>query len=133
MRPFHQILRGMVWGALCIVVLVLPGCGSNGSIEEGEQTYVRGCYSCHGAAGLGDGPTARLMGITPANLQQAVRERSKAEILHTISRGRKAMPSFGRTMTDEQREAVYRYLLTLQWKRTSASRGLDPTGIRGLR
>jgi mono/diheme cytochrome c family protein len=133
MRPFHEILRGTVWGALCIVVLFLTGCGSNGSIEEGEQTYVRGCYSCHGSVGLGDGPTAKLMGIQPANLQQAVREKSKAEILNTITRGRQVMPAFGRSLTEAQREAVYRYLLTLQGKRAIASQGLDPTGIRGLR
>ncbi len=132
-RPFHQMARRAMWGAFLGLFLVLSACESAENIEEGERIYARGCYSCHGAVGLGDGPTARLMGITPANLQQAVREKSKAEILDTITRGRQAMPAFGRSLTEAQQEAVYRYLLTLQRKKTIAPRGLDPTGIRGLR
>jgi mono/diheme cytochrome c family protein len=132
-RLSHHVLRRMIWGVSLGVLLVLPACGGSEDIDEGARTYARGCYSCHGSVGLGDGPTAKLMGIQPANLQQAVREKSKAEILNTMTRGRQAMPAFGRSLTEAQREAVYRYLLTLQGKRAIASRGLDPTGIRGLR
>ncbi|MFQ5657565.1 MAG: c-type cytochrome [Candidatus Methylomirabilales bacterium] len=132
-HPFHEILPRMIWGASLGVLLVLSGCGSGGSVEEGARTYARGCYSCHGPAGLGDGPTAKLMGIKPANLQRAVREKSKTEILETIARGRKAMPAFRHTLTLAEREAVYRYLLTLPGKQTTVARGLDPTGAQGLR
>lgn len=132
-RPVHPILRRAVWGAVLGVLLFLSACGRGENNEEGERTYARGCYSCHGSGGLGDGPTARLMGIRPANLQQAVREKSKAELLETIVRGRRAMPAFGRSLTEAQREAVYQYLFTLPGKEGAVSRGLDPTGVQGLR
>ena len=132
-RPFHRMARRQMQAACVGFVLVLSACGSGNPIGEGEKIYSKRCYSCHGETGAGDGPTARLMGIKPANLQVAVREKSKAEILDTITRGRQAMPAFGRSLTEAQQEAVYRYLLTLQRKKTIAPRGLDPTGIRGLR
>ncbi|MCI0659402.1 MAG: cytochrome c [Acidobacteria bacterium] len=100
-------------GALLALLLVLAGCGSGGSPQEGERIYAKHCGSCHGEAGLGDGPTARLAGLKPANLSVAVREKSRAEILGTINRGRQAMPAFGHILTDAEREAVYQYLRTL--------------------
>ena len=100
-------------GALLALFLVLSGCGSGGSPQEGERIYAKHCGSCHGEAGLGDGPTARLAGLKPANLPMAVREKSRAEILGTISKGRQAMPAFGRILTDAEREAIYEYLRTL--------------------
>ena len=106
-------------GALLALLLVLAGCGSGGSPQEGERIYAKHCGSCHGEAGLGDGPTARLAGLKPANLSVAVREKSRAEILGTINRGRQAMPAFGHILTDAEREAVYEYLRTLSEKRAA--------------
>jgi len=106
-------------GALLALLLVLAGCGSGGNPQEGERIYAKHCGSCHGEAGLGDGPTARLAGLKPANLPVAVREKSRAEILATISKGRQAMPAFGRILTDAEREAVYQYLRTLPEKRAA--------------
>lgn len=109
-------------GALLALFLVLSGCGSGGSPQDGERIYAKHCGSCHGEAGVGDGPTARLAGLKPANLPVAVREKSRAEILGTISRGRQAMPAFGRILTDAEREAVYQYLRTLPEKKVSLDR-----------
>jgi len=109
-------------GALLALVLLLSGCGSGGSPQGGERIYAKHCGSCHGEAGVGDGPTARLAGLKPANLPAAVREKSRAEILGTISRGRQAMPAFGRILTDAEREAVYQYLRTLPEKKVSLDR-----------
>jgi mono/diheme cytochrome c family protein len=100
-------------GALLALFLILSGCGSGGNPQDGEQIYAKHCASCHGDTGTGDGPTARLMGLKPANLPVAVREKSRAEILGTINRGRQAMPAFGHILTDAEREAVYQYLRTL--------------------
>ncbi len=114
-------------GALLWLLLVVSGCVSGGSPQEGERIYAKHCGSCHGEAGLGDGPTARLAGLKPANLPVAVREKSRAEIVGTISKGRKAMPAFGRILTDAERDAVYQYLRTLAEERAAVSPGLGPT------
>jgi len=109
-------------GALLALFLILSGCGSGGNPQDGERIYAKHCGSCHGEAGLGDGPTARLVGLRPANLPAAVREKSRAEILGAISKGRQAMPAFGRILTDAERETVYQYLRTLPGKKVSLDR-----------
>ena len=114
--------------------VVLSACGRGGNPEDGKRIYARHCAACHGERGKGDGPTARLTGITPANLPAVVREKSKAELLGTIARGRQAMPAFGRILTDAEREAVYEYIRTLpEGQGPTVSRRLDPTGAQGLR
>ena len=114
-------------------ILLLSACGSRGGSEEGQAIYQRRCLPCHGETGVGDGPTARMLGIKPANLQNAVVEKSRGEILETIAQGRNVMPAFGRSLTEGEREAVYDYLRTLPTRKGSAFRGLDPTGAQGLR
>jgi len=74
-----------------------------------------------------------MLGIKPADLQRAVMEKSRDEILETIAQGRNVMPAFGRSLSEGEREAVYDYLRTLPTRKGSASRGLDPTGAQGLR
>ena len=104
------------------LLLVVSGCGSGGNPQDGERIYAEHCGSCHGEAGVGDGPSARLAGLRPANLAVAIREKSRAEILGTISKGRQAMPAFGRILTDAEREAVYQYLRTLAERKVSLDR-----------
>jgi hypothetical protein len=41
---------------------------SAGAIVRGERMYWAGCAACHGAAGQGDGPTARTLPVAPADL-----------------------------------------------------------------
>ena len=112
-RPCDRMGCLATWGALLALLLVVAGCGSGGNPQDGERIYAKHCGSCHGETGSGDGPTARLTGIKPANLPVAVQDKSRAEILGTISKGRQAMPAFGRILTDAEREAVYQYLRTL--------------------
>ena len=126
-RHRDRMGRNATGGALLALFLILSGCGSGGNPQDGKRIYAKHCGSCHGEAGLGDGPTARLTGIKPANLPVAVREKSRAEIVGTISKGRQAMPAFRRILTDAEREAVYQYLRTLAEKRAAVSPGLGPT------
>jgi mono/diheme cytochrome c family protein len=121
-RRRDRMGRSATGGALLALLLVVSGCGSGGNPQDGERIYAKHCGSCHGETGVGDGPTARLAGLKPANLPVAVREKSRAEILGTISRGRQAMPAFGRILTDAEREAVYEYLRTLPEKKVSLDR-----------
>lgn len=113
MRPPALALRkiGKWWPFLG--VLLLTACGNPGGSTEGEAIYQKRCLSCHGEAGVGDGPTAKMLRIKPADLRKAVVEKPREEILETIAQGRKLMPAFGQSLTEREREAVYEYLRTL--------------------
>lgn len=132
-RPRPQSVWKTMGGALLGLSLVLSACGGEDAVKAGQQIYARRCYTCHGETGVGDGPTARLMGIKPANLRKAVREKSKAELLEVITRGRQAMPAFGPSLTEVEREGVVQYLRAMPEKKVAISRGLDPAGVQGLR
>lgn len=132
-RPRPRPVWKSIGGAVLGLSLVLSACGSEDAVKAGQRIYASRCYSCHGETGVGDGPTARLMGIKPANLRQAVREKSKVELLEVITRGRQAMPAFGQSLTEVEREVVVQYLRTLPEKKAPISRGLDPAGVQGLR
>lgn len=53
---------------------------------EGRRLFVSYCQLCHGEAGEGDGPLAKAMRISPANLTTTVRSRSDT-ILRKIITG----------------------------------------------
>ena len=52
---------------------------------EGRRLYVSYCLLCHGADGKGDGPLARAMDISPADLTTTVRSRSDTILTKIIT------------------------------------------------
>jgi cbb3-type cytochrome c oxidase subunit III len=52
---------------------------------EGRGLYVSYCQLCHGTSGKGDGPLAKAMKISPADLTTTVRARSDTFLLKTIT------------------------------------------------
>jgi mono/diheme cytochrome c family protein len=72
----------------------------------GRASYQENCAPCHGAQGLGDGPTvADLPGPPTAFADStAVWEKSPAMLFHTTKFGRmeKLMPPWGRQLGDEE-------------------------------
>jgi mono/diheme cytochrome c family protein len=73
---------------LLILLLLLPTLtlASPPAAYEGRKLYVSYCLLCHGSGGEGDGPLAKAMQITPANLTTTVRSRSDT-ILRKIIKG----------------------------------------------
>lgn len=52
---------------------------------EGRRLYVSYCQLCHGIAGKGDGPLAKAMQISPADLSTTVRSRSDTILTKIIT------------------------------------------------
>lgn len=52
---------------------------------EGRSLYVSYCLLCHGVEGKGDGPLAKAMEISPADLTTTVRSRSDTVLLKIIT------------------------------------------------
>ncbi|MCV6591617.1 MAG: c-type cytochrome, partial [Silicimonas sp.] len=54
--------------ALSFALAVLAAPLAAQSLEEGAAAFAAHCAGCHGASAAGDGPTAALMSIAPADL-----------------------------------------------------------------
>jgi copper(I)-binding protein len=99
------------------VAVLLAGCGER--VDTGRALYAQhGCAACHGAAGRGDGPSARALAVKPRDLANTGTYRfgfTKSDIARTISEGvpQSAMPAFGH-LPAEEREAIASYIVSLQ-------------------
>lgn len=91
---------------------------------EGRRLYVSYCQLCHGTGGKGDGPLAKTMQISPADLTTTVRSRSDTILTKIITgEGRQtitgrdrhnllsdAMPEWKDVFSAEQVKALIAYL-----------------------
>jgi len=100
-----------------------------GSITKGKQLYTTACFPCHGAAGKGDGPSAPTLErngapIRPGNLSDPKRwEETDGELFWKITEGNSPMPSWGPTLTEEQRWSIVNYIRTLAPKPKAGTNG----------
>ena len=112
------------------ISLILAGLVSGNAVAnpppayEGRKLYVSYCLLCHGTEGQGDGPLARAMEVTPADLTTTVRSRSDTILMKIISgEGRQtitgrdrhnllseAMPEWKDVLEKPQIEALIAYL-----------------------
>jgi cbb3-type cytochrome c oxidase subunit III len=91
---------------------------------EGRRLYVSYCQLCHGTGGRGDGPLAKAMQISPADLTTTVRARSDTILMKIITgEGRQtitgrdrhnllseSMPEWKEIFTEFQVKALIAYL-----------------------
>jgi len=89
------------------------------SIANGETLYKRQCQTCHGAAGLGDGPASKfLKGKLPNFTDKAAMAKIKDdEIRETITNGVKTevgtMPPFKAKLKPEEIQDVMNFVHSL--------------------
>ena len=81
--------------------------GSRFIEKSGEELFANVCQACHmpgatGAAGAGSYPSLS----SNQNLE------ASGYLIHVVVNGRRGMPSFGKTMTDDQIAAVVNYVRT---------------------
>lgn len=105
--------------ALIIVLLaVFSGLASAGNSPSASgnaaarSTFKLQCSSCHGQNGAGD--TSVGKSLNAANLRSAeVQKQSDAQLAQVISEGRKNMPSFSDSLTQDQIRALVAYIRKL--------------------
>lgn len=70
------------------------------------------CSMCHGSTGKGDGPVARMHNPRPTPFTDAERmaKVSDDSLVKVISGGRNGMPSFKKTLTEDEIRAVVTYV-----------------------
>lgn len=84
--------------------------------ERGRQIYEQRCLECHGKEGRGDGIRAPFLSPRPGNLVSAATSaKSDKDLLKVIANGRArtAMPAWKDVLSDEEQQAVLRYIRSL--------------------
>lgn len=90
------------------------------SLQAGKRVYEAECSSCHGPKGKGDGPSAKDLEVPAGDLSSpALWGQSDGELFWKVTEGRKPMPSYAQTLTEEQRWHVVNFLRTLAKKPAS--------------
>jgi mono/diheme cytochrome c family protein len=88
-------------------------------VDAGKKLYEQDCASCHGAAGLGDGPAARSLTPPPPDIAATVHMpmASDGYLYWTIAEGgvpfHTAMPAFKASLSQRDIWEVIAYLRTL--------------------
>ena len=115
---------------LTLMVMIVPEAAANPEevklpdAYEGRRLYVSYCQLCHGTDGRGDGPLAKAMKISPADLNTTVRSRSDTILTKIITgKGRQtitgrdrhnllsdAMPEWSDVFNESQVNALIAYL-----------------------
>ena len=92
----------------------VPAEGRAASAQEGRVLYDKECASCHGKAGKGDGPAAAQLTKPATDLTAPdMGKQSEGELFVKLTMGRRPMPSYERTLTEEQRWQVVNFLRVL--------------------
>ncbi len=84
--------------------------------KVGKMMYSKHCKSCHGNAGLGDGPKAKQLETFPGDFSsEKFQAGSDGELYYKSIIGREEMPNYEKKITDdEDRWAIINYIRTLK-------------------
>lgn len=92
--------------------LAVASTAAAADLELGKKVYAAKCASCHGADGKGNAKMAGMLKINIPDLSGS-KGKSDAELLKLLSEGKKPMPSFGKSLSKDEMEAVLSYAKAL--------------------
>jgi len=95
-----------------------PVASGKESISDGKELFAKHCKSCHGSAGLGDGPKAATLDVSCGDFSsKKFQSTADGEIFSQMTEGKGKMPSFKKLIPeDNSRWAIVNYLRTLAAK-----------------
>ena len=85
------------------------------SIQVGKMLYNRNCASCHGKAGLGDGPKARMLDTFSGDFSGAFfQNQTDGEHFYKTKEGRDEMPGYDKKLADDDIWNIVNYMRTFK-------------------
>jgi mono/diheme cytochrome c family protein len=88
-----------------------PVAGDEKSLARGQAVYTKECLSCHGETGKGDGTAAADLNPKPRDLRTPkIWEQSDGSLFWKLTEGRKPMPSFEKSLSEDDRWNVINYI-----------------------
>ncbi|MEQ8302428.1 MAG: cytochrome c [Cyclobacteriaceae bacterium] len=93
-----------------------PTKGDKENISIGKVLFDKHCKSCHGKAGLGDGPKAKELDTPSGDFSLATfQSQSDGELFYKTTFGRDDMPAYEKKISsDEDRWILVHYLRTFK-------------------
>lgn len=87
-------------------------------IAAGKNVYTKNCLPCHGRRGDGHGPRAAGRKIDPPdfNDQRYMMKEDSNRFFKVLTNGENPMPSYKKTLTDDQRWSAIDYIWTFVYK-----------------
>lgn len=88
--------------ALAVVILFpMQSRATTAMADDGAATFKAKCATCHGADGSGNTPMGKKLKVR--NLGSAeVQKQSDAQLAGVISKGKRKMPAFGKSLSADQ-------------------------------
>jgi mono/diheme cytochrome c family protein len=85
------------------------------SIQAGEALYKKNCASCHGKAGLGDGPKAKTLETFPGDFSSAAFQgQTDGTLFYQTKFGRDEMPKYDKKIEDSDIWNIVNFMRTLK-------------------
>lgn len=95
--------------------LVSPVASDERVLERGRKVWADFCQTCHGPAGLGDGPVVqRGYPAPPSLLAEKALKMKDGQMFHILTYGQNNMPPYAAQVSREDRWAVIAYVRSLQ-------------------
>ncbi len=82
------------------------------SISQGKRIYVKMCRNCHGVGGRGDGPLAKAIKNIGDFTSPDMLSVSDQQIFDQITDGKPPMPSYRKSISEEDRWHLVNYIRT---------------------
>lgn len=91
-----------------------PVADSEAARAAGRILYLEHCAKCHGETGRGDGPESAQYSTKPPDFTESGRLAllTDGEIFYKISEGRRPMPAYKKTLSEQQRWQLVHFLRT---------------------
>ena len=93
-----------------------PTPANKDNVATGKDLYAKHCKSCHGAAGLGDGPKAATLDVSCGDFTaKAFQAQTDGDLFFKVSEGKGKMPGFKKNIPDDKdRWALVNYMRTFK-------------------
>ena len=101
MPPFTSLTDAERWDVVAYAMSLSVG---EATLTQGEALYQANCAACHGDTGLGDGPDAERLSVSPTKFtdQEVMAVKSSAELAEVIIAGAAPdMPAFAQLSKEE--------------------------------
>lgn len=95
-----------------------PTPANKDNVATGKDLYAKHCKSCHGAAGLGDGPKAATLDVSCGDFSsKAFQAQTDGDLFYKVTEGKGKMPAFKKNIPDDnERWALVNYMRTMKGK-----------------